>query len=86
MAFCQESTLGDEHGGGGGSGVDEDGQEGFRPSCWSLMKTQATMVTTMMTTMVKVMVMITGSFDNLPAVVVWVQFLISKLRFSTQAM
>ena len=50
------------------------------------MKTQATMVTTMMTTMVKVMVMITGSFDNLPAVVVWVQFLISKLRFSTHAM
>ena len=44
------------------------------------------MVTTMMTTMVKVMVMIRGSFDNFPAVVAWVQFLISKLRFSTHAM
>ena len=57
-----------------------------------LLWRQATMVTTMMmtrtmmTTMVKMMVMITGSFDNLPAVVVWVQFLISKLRFSTHAM
>ena len=36
MAFCQESSLGDEHG-NGGSGVDEDDQEGFRPWCWSLM-------------------------------------------------
>ena len=57
-----------------------------------LLWRQATMVTTMMmtwtmmTTMVKVMVMIRGSFDNLPAVVVWVQFLISKLRFSTHSM
>ena len=58
-----------------------------------LLWRQATMVTTMvmtmmmtMMTMVNMMVMITGRFDNLPAVVVWVQFLISKLRFSTHAM
>ena len=31
--------MGDEHGGDGGSGVDEDDHEEFRPSCWSFVET-----------------------------------------------